>query len=47
MKTAGVYSGEKDGIVSIVTKTEADVTDSVSDGVMVSKHDQLFQVNTN
>ena len=37
-------------VVSIVTKTglqEVDVTDSVSDRLVVSKHDQLFQANTN
>lgn len=34
-------------VVSIVTKNEVDVTDFVNDGVKVSKHDQLFQANTN
>lgn len=34
-------------VVSIVTETEVDVTDSVSDRLMVSKHVKLFQANTN
>lgn len=34
-------------VVSIVTKTEVDVNDSVIDRVMVSKHEQLFQANAN